>query len=220
MYAFAQRADARVVDEPFYAYYLAKTGKEHPGRAETLASQPLDIGEIMDGLDQLKDRDLLFVKNMSKHMQLLPPALFSEMMPVHLIREPAALISSFIKGVPDPGMDDIGLVYQHQLVQEELAQGTMPIVLDTTEVLKNPGGVLGQLCDRLGIPYDHAMTTWEPGPRPEDGVWAKHWYANVHTSAGFKPYQSREVVLPAHCDALYEASRALYEELYLLAIKA
>ncbi|HAW46218.1 MAG TPA: sulfotransferase family protein, partial [Roseovarius sp.] len=32
MYAFAARGDCAVVDEPFYAAYLAKTGLDHPMR--------------------------------------------------------------------------------------------------------------------------------------------------------------------------------------------
>ncbi|MGK7368639.1 MAG: hypothetical protein ACNS64_00385, partial [Candidatus Halalkalibacterium sp. M3_1C_030] len=36
MYSFAQRSDTKVIDEPFYAYYLRKTGKKHPGREEVL----------------------------------------------------------------------------------------------------------------------------------------------------------------------------------------
>ena len=42
MYAFAARSDCTVVDEPFYASYLAATGLQHPMRNEILASQPQD----------------------------------------------------------------------------------------------------------------------------------------------------------------------------------
>ena len=40
MRSFGARADTIVVDEPFYAHYLAATGLDHPGRDEILASQP------------------------------------------------------------------------------------------------------------------------------------------------------------------------------------
>ncbi|MBF44587.1 MAG: sulfotransferase family protein, partial [Acidimicrobiaceae bacterium] len=42
MYAFGQRADTTVFDEPIYAHYLRVTGREHPGRSEVLASQDPD----------------------------------------------------------------------------------------------------------------------------------------------------------------------------------
>ena len=38
MYAFGNRRDFHVVDEPFYAAYLARTAFDHPMRAEILAS--------------------------------------------------------------------------------------------------------------------------------------------------------------------------------------
>ena len=42
MRAWENRPDTVVVDEPLYAYYLAATGIDHPGRDEILASQPTD----------------------------------------------------------------------------------------------------------------------------------------------------------------------------------
>ena len=34
MYSFAQRTDTVVLDEPFYAFYLHKSGIHHPGKEE------------------------------------------------------------------------------------------------------------------------------------------------------------------------------------------
>ena len=44
MRAFENRADTLVVDEPFYACYLERTGLDHPMRDEVLASQPREDG--------------------------------------------------------------------------------------------------------------------------------------------------------------------------------
>ena len=54
MRAWGNRPDTAVIDEPFYAYYLERTGKNHPGAAEVIAAgegkykedgtrQPLDV---------------------------------------------------------------------------------------------------------------------------------------------------------------------------------
>ena len=40
MYSFAQRADARVLDEPLYGYFLARTGADRPDREATLSIWP------------------------------------------------------------------------------------------------------------------------------------------------------------------------------------
>ena len=50
MRSFENRADCAVVDEPFYAAYLAATGLDHPMRDEVLAAQPQDWRAVADGL--------------------------------------------------------------------------------------------------------------------------------------------------------------------------
>ena len=47
MRAWENRPDTVVVDEPFYAAYLARTGLDHPGRDEVIASQPTDPDEVV-----------------------------------------------------------------------------------------------------------------------------------------------------------------------------
>ena len=44
---FENRPDTAVVDEPFYAAYLAETGLDHPMREEVIASQPTDWREVV-----------------------------------------------------------------------------------------------------------------------------------------------------------------------------
>ncbi len=49
MRAWGSRADSVVVDEPFYAYYLARTGHDHPGREDVLRAQPTDWQAVVAG---------------------------------------------------------------------------------------------------------------------------------------------------------------------------
>ena len=42
MRAWENRPDTAVVDEPLYAFYLARTGIDHPGRDEIIASMRSD----------------------------------------------------------------------------------------------------------------------------------------------------------------------------------
>jgi hypothetical protein len=64
------------------------------------------------------------------------------------------------------------------------------------------------------------MLSWKPGPRPEDGIWAKHWYGNVHQSSGFQPQPTSNRPLPLFLRPLYEESLPLYESIVEHAIKA
>ena len=50
MRAWENRPDTVVVDEPLYAYYLAATGIDHPGRDAVLASQPTDWRTVVRSL--------------------------------------------------------------------------------------------------------------------------------------------------------------------------
>jgi len=47
MRSFGARPDTAVIDEPFYAAYLAQTGLDHPMREEVLASQPCDCRDVV-----------------------------------------------------------------------------------------------------------------------------------------------------------------------------
>ena len=75
MYAFAQRSDTRVIDEPLYAHYLhtkyGATAAEstHPATAEVIASMSTDativVREVILGPC---DKPVLFMKQMAHHL--------------------------------------------------------------------------------------------------------------------------------------------------------
>jgi hypothetical protein len=132
---------------------------------------------------------------------------------VFLIRDPAQMLVSYAKVRTQPTLADIGLGHQAGLYGQLAATGQSPLVLDGNEVRKNPEGVLKKLCAALGIPFTEQMLHWPAGPRPEDGVWARHWYANVHQSTGFLPPDLRAVEVPPHLEPVYAAALPYYHQL-------
>jgi hypothetical protein len=52
MRSWENREDTIVVDEPFYAAYLLRTGIDHPGRQTVIASQPTDPPEVVAALQR------------------------------------------------------------------------------------------------------------------------------------------------------------------------
>ena len=52
------------------------------------------------------------------------------------------------------------------------------------------------------------------GPRDTDGIWAKHWYANVERSTGFQPYKPKPDRLPEPLAGLHAKCLECYEKLY------
>lgn len=223
MYSFAQRPDTLVVDEPLYAHYLAHSDAHHyhPGADEVLTSQENDGEKVVRELILGPcPRPVLFLKNMTHHLVQLDWAFLLQLRNVLLIRHPRQVILSYAKNVPNPTLRDVGYAAQVELLRYLQAHGQQILVLDSSEVLKSPRQVLSTLCQRLGLAFDERMLSWPAGPRPEDGVWAKYWYATVHRSTGFQPYRPRHDPFPTRLQALLDACLPLYEELAALAIPA
>ena len=214
MYSFAQRPDMCVVDEPFYAHYLDKSGSEHPGRAEVIASQPTAVDEVIRSFQAHDHRPHLFIKGMAHHCEGIPIEQLATMRSVLFIRDPRKIIASFAEVIPNPTLRDIGIRMHVELLEELKDQGAPWLVLDSDDLLADAKGMLTALCDRLGIGFDQRMLRWEAGPRPEDGVWAKYWYANVHETTGFVAQPTSQRPLPKHLEPLLEEALPYYRRLH------
>lgn len=220
MYAFAQRDDTRVVDEPLYAHYLKFSGAAHPGREQVLAAQQNDADCVIeDVILGPSDQPVLFLKQMAHHLLAVDRAFLAETRNVLLIRDPEEMLPSLAQTLHNPRLADTGLAFQTTLARDLLRMGQDAPVLDARELLIDPRGVLSELCRRLSIPFQEAMLSWKPGPRTEDGVWAPHWYAAVHRSSGFQPYEKKTAPFPAALKPLLDECRPHYEELSDTAIR-
>ena len=221
MYSFAQRGDTRVIDEPLYAHYLRVTGAPHPGAAEVMSAMQSDgervIREVILGPC---DRPLLLMKQMAHHLADLSWDFLASTTHVLLIRDPAEMLPSLAQNLAQPTLRDSGLALQTALYDYLRQVGPAPPVLDARQLLLNPRSVLSQLCLRIGVPFDEAMLHWPPGPRPEDGIWAKHWYQNVHRSTGFEPYCKKTQPFPPRLQPLLDECQPHYERLAQVAIQA
>ncbi|MCB0180668.1 MAG: sulfotransferase family protein [Anaerolineae bacterium] len=221
MYSFAQRADTRVVDEPLYGHYLSLSHADHPGREEVIAAMENDservVREVILGPC---DRPVLFLKNMSHHLMELDWAFLNQLTNVLLIRNPEEMLPSLAENLAQPILRDTGYKFQVELLDYLLERGQTPPVLEARELLSNPASVLRQLCERIGLPFDQAMLHWPAGARPEDGLWAKYWYHNLHRSTGFMPYRPKTDPFPPHLHPLLDECRPYYERLLSYTIKA
>ncbi|MEQ1567562.1 MAG: sulfotransferase [Myxococcota bacterium] len=198
MRSFEARGDCEVVDEPLYAAYLAATGVDHPGRAEILASQPTDPAEVLRRLAVDGDRPVRFEKHMAHHWRPGWPAdALGEARHLVLIRDPARVVASYAKVRESPEPAELGLLQQRSLVDRWTAEGRRVVIVDGDDLAAAPARVLPRLCDALGLPYTEAMTSWPPGRRATDGVWAPHWYGRVERSTGFAPSSEASPVPPA-----------------------
>lgn len=218
MRSFEARGDTAVIDEPFYAAYLDRTAVDHPMRDAVIASQSCDSREVAELLlgPVPGGKPIWYQKHMTLHMlEAFDRSWMAHTRNAFLIREPEAVLASYVRKRSDVTMADIGFVQQRELFESEANRlGAPPPVVDSADVLMNPGRTLARLCTALGVPYDPAMLEWRPGRRATDGVWAPAWYQAVEGSVGFEKVESKPTTpLPAHLQRLADQARPYYEAL-------
>jgi len=218
MRSFEARGDTAVVDEPFYAAYLYRTGLDHPMREEVIASQAIDPNEIEQMLVGPVPRNaaVWYQKHMTLHMLPdFPLDWMAHMRNAFLIRHPRAVLASYALKRSAVTALDIGFVQQRELFEREADRlGAAPPVIDAADVLEDPAATLERLCAALEIPYTPSMLQWPAGRRATDGVWAPAWYRSVERSTGFEPQRpTLDAALPPHLRALADEAQPHYEAL-------
>lgn len=224
MRSWGNRADAAVIDEPFYACYLSATGIEHPGAAEIMASQPTDWQQVVEDITGAipDNKSLYYQKHITTHML---PAIsrdwFGNMSHCFLIRSPDRVVASYSKTRPDTNADDLGYRIQHELFDDmKRLTGETPLVIDTDRFLQDPEDQLRQVCAALSIEFDPRMLSWEPGIRPSDGVWHPYWYAAVEKTTGFVSTVKPPPELSAEQQQIAAECRPHFDALAQYAIKS
>jgi len=212
--AFAQRSDTEVVDEPLYGHYLTVSGADHPGRDEVLATQDCDGSRVIERVILGSGtRPVRFFKMMAHHLRGLPRDFLGRLANLILTRDPAEVLPTLAVQLGSPRLEDTGYLEQVEILRRELAAGRQPLVLDARRLLVDPEKVLTAVCGTLGLPWEPAMLSWPVGPKPYEGIWAPHWYHNLHRSSGFAPYRSKTEPFPAALEPLLAQCRPCYEEL-------
>ncbi|MFY0651292.1 MAG: sulfotransferase family protein [Cyclobacteriaceae bacterium] len=220
MYSFAQRPETKVVDEPFYAHYLKNSSAHtyHPGAEDILDLMENDGRKVVEMMMGNHDKPVVFFKNMTHHLLGLNRSFMKEVHNVILTRDPNEMLPSFTKVIENPTMTDVGYAQHTELLDFLVAHQIEPIVLDSKRILLNPEKALKELCQKLGIHFDKSMLSWEKGARPEDGSWAKYWYANIHNSTGFLTYKKKTAAFPEKLKPLLEECIPHYQRLLNLAL--
>jgi hypothetical protein len=218
MRSFGNRADTFVTDEPLYAHYLLSTGIEHPGASEVIATQENDWRRVTGWLTGPvpERKSAWYQKHMTHH--LLPEIgreWLADLTHAFLVRDPREVLPSLDLKYARPSFADTGFGQQLEIFESVRARtGHTPPVIDAADLLRDPRGILGLLCESLGIPWDEGMLHWPAGPRATDGVWAKHWYQQVERSTGFAAASSKTAELPEHLVELHARCRPYYDALH------
>ena len=219
MRSFENRPDTAVVDEPFYAVFLAATGVDHPMREEVLKAQPSDWREVVPALlgPVPGGRAVFYQKHMTHHVTPdIDLGFMAGLRNAFLIRPPEAVLASYVAKREDVTLAEIGFVQQRALFEREADRlGRPPPVVRGADVLADPRATLSALCAALGIPFRDEMLSWPAGRRASDGVWAPVWYDAVERSTGFGPPRPEPGLadLPDRLKPMADQARPHYERL-------
>jgi len=222
MYAFAQRKDTTVFDEPLYAHYLSKSPayEYHPGAAKVLETMENDGKKVVKMMMGEHATPIVFFKHMAHHLLELDWVFMDNCVNVILTRNPREMLPSYNEQVETPSLYDVGYDSQLKILEYLQSKNQKVVVLDAKQVLLNPKKVLTELCENIGISFDKAMLSWEAGAIKEDGCWAKYWYKSVHQSTGFAPHKSKIKPFPERLKPLLAECLPYYDVLERLALKA
>lgn len=216
--SWGNRPDTFVCDEPLYAHYLAQTGLDHPGYDDVIAHHEPDWRKAVEHLTGPvpEGKPIFYQKHMSHH--LLPDierSWLSKLTHCFLIRDPREMLTSLLKHLPNPTLQDTGLPQQVEIVRfVQRHIGKTPPIIDARDVLEDPRQMLQLLCEAVGVEFIEAMLSWPPGRRDTDGIWAKHWYDAVEKSTGFQRYSPKDETVPPAFEPLLAECLTHYNELY------
>jgi hypothetical protein len=221
MYAFAQRKDSKVFDEPLYAFYLANHPEArfyHPGAEAILRTMDNNGSSVVETMLTNRDKPVLFFKHMTHHLLDLDCSFMSKTLNIILTRNPIDMLPSFDKVIKNASLADVGYKLHVELMRY-YEKNTIPfVVLESKRLLLDPEGQLNKLCAFLNIPFDKNMLSWQPHQRKEDGIWSKYWYSSVHQSSGFAKYKSKETPFPEHLNPLLNQCLPYYNKMMKKAI--
>jgi len=193
MRSFENRKDTVVIDEPFYAYYLNKTGFDHPCKKEVLRSQSKNWNEVVGLItsDLPKNKSIWYQKHMVHHILSFDDIGWVKgFKNCFLIRHPKEVIISYAKKNNINSAYDLGYEQQVNLFKKiKEITGSSPLIFDSKDILSSPKSILQKLCIELDIKFSVKMLNWPKGNRPSDGVWSSHWYKNVVNSDRFMSYK-------------------------------
>lgn len=215
--SFGEHSMVRGVDEPLYAYYLKRSGKQHPMREEVLAAQDNVLADVVEKVLRAEcDRPVQFVKHMAHHIFGDEDLSFiddADTTNAFLIRHPREMLPSLLSDLKTLSRIDIAYGQQLQLFERLRAQGKNPVVIDSTKLLADPQTMMPRLCNALGLEFEEQMMSWAPGMHESYGVWAPAWYAKVLKTDGWRPHVPKSAEFPAELKELLEFAMPAYERL-------
>ena len=213
MRSFENREDTKVWDEPFYAYYLKETKKNHPLANEIINKYETNLDKIIDLVTEEKDF-IYFQKHMSHHIiKKIPINWIAKGINCFLIRHPKEVLLSYIQKNDLIDSNDLGYPAQLRLFNYIKTSNKKILVIDAKDLSEKPEIILKKICKKINIPFSEKMLNWPKGRRDSDGIWEKIWYKNVKSSTSFNKILNKEYEIPKKYNHIYNECLRIYDQL-------
>ena len=213
MRSFENRDDTKVWDEPFYAYYLKETKKNHPLANEIINKYETNLDKIIDLVTAEKDF-IYFQKHMSHHIiKKIPINWITKGINCFLIRHPKEVLLSYIQKNDLIDSNDLGYPAQLRLFNYIKTSNKKILVIDAKDLSEKPEIILKKICKKINIPFTEKMLNWPKGRRDSDGIWEKIWYKNVKSSTSFNKILNKEYEIPKKYNHIYNECLKIYDQL-------
>lgn len=213
-----------MADEPFYGAFLKTSGEPQPMADAVIADMDCDwqsVAAAMRG-PVPGGKHVWYQKHMPHHMIGPVDILdFPDHAHAFLIRAPELVVASYAAKNDLRAAHLLGfaqMVDYHSRISDIL--GVCAPVIDSSDIVNDPAGMLRALCASLGIAWDEAMLGWRAGPHPADGIWGSHWYGAVEASTGFAPPSPKMPLLNDEARRIADECQDHYNRLAVLRIRA
>jgi len=221
MRSFENRKDTKVIDEPFYAYYLKKTGLKHPMYKQIIDSYETDYNKIIKLVTKDRKNNIIFIKHMTHHINIQSNLEWiNKGKNIFLLRPPDKVINSYTKKNILKTSSDISFPEQLIIFKYiKLNFNQTSIIINSDYLLNEPEKILRRLCNEIDIDFKSNMLSWPKGTRKSDGIWSKVWYQKVTNSESFQKNDNKIINIPKKYTKIYDECLKIYHELNQYAIK-
>ena len=214
MRSWSSRNDTFVSDEPFYAYYLKMNKIKHPRYKEIIDYYPNDYNDVIQSITSEipDDKKIWYQKHMAHHLFDFDKIdWIKNFENCILIRHPKQVINSYLAKNELKNIEELGYPQQYEIIRFLQKSNKSFIIIDSTNLLKNPEKILVAWCKELNIKFKKTMLRWEKGNHPYDGIWWKHWYDNVINTNQFQTYTEKDISIENQYDSIYNESMRYYK---------
>ncbi len=215
MYAFNQREDTVIADEPYFAYSLAYTGVNSEIREEAIEKMDVNPQRISDLLANCDiKKELFIVRNKASQLIGQEWSVLEAFKNVFVISEPETMVRSLRKDSERPTLIDMCYEVQYQQILFLIEKGIEPMVIKWEDILNKPKEAIKELCVKLKIEFQEDMLEWEKGPHDFESLPSKSWGQNIHNSLGFDTISDEvEDELSEKEKSLIQRSQAFYDRI-------